>query len=73
MPAADEILSVVMEWVAKAENDLVNAARVLRTPKGCPTDTVCFHAQQCIEKYLKAYLASKKRDFPKTHDIRLLI
>ncbi|MGA2770210.1 MAG: HEPN domain-containing protein [Bryobacteraceae bacterium] len=22
----------------------------------CPFDTVCFHAQQCVEKYLKALL-----------------
>ena len=25
------------------------------------TDTVCFHAQQCVEKYLKAYLVLKGR------------
>lgn len=73
MSKADEILSVMMEWVAKAENDLENAARVLRIPKRCPTDTVCFHAQQCLEKYLKAFLVFSSMDFPKTHDIRLLI
>jgi HEPN domain-containing protein len=35
----------------------------------CPTDTVCFHAQQCVEKYLKAFLVLEEIDFPKTHDI----
>jgi HEPN domain-containing protein len=35
----------------------------------CPTDTVCFHAQQCAEKYLKALLVLAAVDFPRTHDI----
>ena len=39
----------------------------------CPTDTVCFHAQQCAEKYLKAFLVMECIDFPKTHDIKELI
>jgi HEPN domain-containing protein len=39
----------------------------------CPTDTVCFHAQQCIEKYLKALLTYKDISFPKTHDIEALV
>jgi hypothetical protein len=43
----DELLSVVQQWVQKAENDLKNAAYTLRIGKDCPTDTVCFHAQQC--------------------------
>jgi HEPN domain-containing protein len=39
----------------------------------CPTDTVCFHAQQCVEKYLKALLVLLSVDFPRTHDIRRLL
>ena len=42
-------LRVVHEWVEKAENDLKNAAHTLRMGKRCPTDTVGFHAQQCVE------------------------
>lgn len=30
---------------------------------------VCFHAQQCAEKYLKAFLSLVKRSFPRTHDL----
>ena len=41
--------------------------------KDCPTDTVCFHAQQCAEKYLKALLVWKGIPFPKTHDLSSLI
>lgn len=40
----------------QAKNDLTNAAHVLKLAAACPTDTVCFHAQQCVEKYLKALL-----------------
>jgi HEPN domain-containing protein len=46
-------MAVVGEWVAKAENDLKSAAHLL-TMKDCPVDNVCFNAQQCVEKYLKA-------------------
>ena len=56
MPDPDKVTAVVSEWVAKAENDLKSAALILRAGKDCPTDTVCFHAQQVVEKYLKALL-----------------
>jgi HEPN domain-containing protein len=39
------ILELIREWIAKAENDRKNAAHTLK-PVDCPTDTVCFHAQQ---------------------------
>ena len=38
-----------------------------------PTDTTCFHAQQCVEKYLKAFLTLKRIDFPRTHDVGELL
>jgi HEPN domain-containing protein len=56
--------------VAKAENDLKNAAHTLKLGASCPTGTVCFHAQQVVEKYLKALLTLKEIPFRKTHDIR---
>ncbi len=28
---------------------------------------ICFHAQQCAEKYLKAYLTYKEVEFRKTY------
>lgn len=37
-----------------------------------PTDTVCFHAQQCVEKYIKALLIFRATPFPKTHAIHVL-
>lgn len=58
----------VEEWQCKAENDLITAEIVLSTPGG-PTDTICFHAQQCAEKYLKSYLTFKDIAVEKTHDL----
>ncbi|MFQ5799506.1 MAG: HEPN domain-containing protein [Bacteroidota bacterium] len=69
----DRVLLVVREWVQKAENDLKNAVNTLKMGEDCPTDTVCFHAQQCVEKYLKAFLVSRDIDFPRTHDIGDLV
>lgn len=70
---ADETGQVAREWIRKAENDLKNAAFTLQMEEECPTDTVCFHAQQCVEKYLKALLVLSSVDFPRTHDIRRLL
>ena len=56
MPDRNKVLTVISEWVIKAENDLTTAAHTLKLGEDCPTDTVCFHAQQCVEKYLKALL-----------------
>ena len=60
-------------WIKKAESDLKTAEHTLTLKESCPFDTVCFHAQQCAEKYLKALLVYRSIDFPKTHDIRLLM
>lgn len=73
MAASEHLLAVVRGWIDKAENDLKNAAITLRAGEECPTDTVAFHAQQCAEKYLKAYLAYKGTEFPRIHDIGELI
>lgn len=36
-------------------------------------DSICFHAQQCVEKYFKAVLHEAGVPFPKTHDLALLL
>ncbi len=64
MPGARrEVTRVAAEWVAKAEGDLRAAAQILKIEKDCPTETVVFHAQQCVEKYLKAVLRIHLRGF----------
>jgi HEPN domain-containing protein len=73
MPDREQLITVCVEWLAKAENDLITAAHTLKLGEACPTDTVCYHAQQCIEKYLKALLVLAGKDFPKTHDLETLM
>ncbi len=73
MPEHENMLRVVREWVIKAENDLKTAEHVLKLESECPTDTVCFHAQQTVEKYIKSLLVLRGIDFPKTHDIEDLL
>jgi HEPN domain-containing protein len=73
MPEMDKMIIVIREWVHKAENDLKTAKHTLEMDDECPTDTVCFHAQQCIEKYLKVLLVLEEIDFPKTHDIGKIV
>ena len=73
MPADEARLAVVSEWIHRAEGDLTNATHVLKLLRQCPTETVAFHAQQCVEKYLKAALTFYGIDFPKVHDIEKLV
>ena len=54
------------EWVAKAEADYAGASGLQRRKRPLP-DLVCFHCQQCAEKYLKAFLQESGIVFPKTH------
>jgi len=57
------------EWVHKAEGDFHTASRELRARKMPNYDAVCFHCQQCAEKYLKAYLQERGQRFPRIHDL----
>ena len=69
----EQVATVVREWVVKADNDLKAAAQILKLGADSPTDTVCFHAPQCVEKYLKAALVVCDVAFSKTHDLRELV
>lgn len=61
------------EWVDKAEGDFATAERELMVTDRVNYDAVCFHAQQCAEKYLKARLQEASIRFGKTHDLTLLL
>ncbi len=49
------------------------AIRESRVRKHPSPGAVCYHAQQCIEKYLKAVLQERQRPIPKTHDLHVLL
>jgi len=61
------------EWVKKAEGDYDTAQRELRARKSPNFDSAAFHAQQCVEKYLKARLQEAGMMFPHTHDLEILL
>jgi len=68
-----ELRNLIGSWARKAEHDLTSASATLKVRPHCPSDTVCFHAQQCAEKYLKALLVLRGISFPRTHDIEALV
>lgn len=73
MRGLEETARIVAEWVEKAEHDLLTAVHTLKLGKRTPTETVSFHAQQCVEKYLKAILVLQGVTPPKTHDLEVLL
>jgi HEPN domain-containing protein len=64
----DEKTLSVSRWLTKAGNDLLTAETMLAAAQPTP-DTICFHAQQCMEKCLKAFLVWHDQDFEKIHDL----
>jgi len=50
-----------------------HVAATLAVDEGSPAWSVGFHAQQAVEKAIKAVLASREIHYPFTHDILLLV
>ncbi len=70
MPDEASELPRAARWVDKAEGDFTAAVHLLTLPDDrCPFDVVCFHAHQCVEKYIKAMLVSQGLAPPRTHDL----
>ena len=62
------------KWITKGLNDYKTAEKLLNLPEDeIITDTLCFHAQQAVEKLLKAFLVENNIEFGRTHDIEYLI
>ena len=68
-----ELVKKARKWASYAEQDLRLAKHGLTISSSCPYRLIAYHAQQCAEKYLKAYLVFKQLDFPYTHNIRSLM
>lgn len=56
---------MTQEWLDKAEGD-ANVVIALWQMAPPVYDAICFHAQQCAEKYCKAWLVERHVDFPRT-------
>jgi HEPN domain-containing protein len=59
------------EWVRKAEGDYIQATQNYHSDHPV-YDGVCFHCQQCAEKYLKALLQELALPIDRTHDLDAL-
>ena len=70
MTEKQEKMAALMD---KADRDL-KASEVLLNDEDAESHSsiICFHCQQCIEKYLKAFLISNDKEAPMTHDLEYL-
>lgn len=61
---------VIQGWMRKAQSDIVALEASLNAGA---LDAACFHAQQSVEKYLKAFLVQSGVSFPFTHNLAKLV
>jgi HEPN domain-containing protein len=61
------------EWVEKAEGDFHTAKRERAVTEYPNYDAVCFHSQQCVEKYLKSALVYNDIPIKKSHNLVILL
>ncbi|MDP3105709.1 MAG: HEPN domain-containing protein [Candidatus Methanoperedens sp.] len=66
------INDLVLQWIKIADRDLIAAEQGLKA-NIIISEGICFHCQQAVEKYLKAFLVKYQIEFPKTHSIMTLI
>ena len=60
-------------WLFRAKEDISVMESLASINLEYYTSTISFHAQQAVEKYLKAYLIFNDIDFPRTHDLDYLL
>jgi len=72
-PPNTEFFRKAKQWMIYGDEDLRLARHALTLLSGCPYRLIAYHAQQCAEKYLKAYLVYHRIDFPYTHNISRLL
>ncbi len=67
-----EMNPVTLEWIELAEEDYA-IARLIQREQLAMRNGMCFHAQQCAEKYLKAWLQENNIPIQRTHNLRELL
>jgi len=63
----------IQNWLFRANEDISVIHSLTGIDSEFYTSTICFHAQQAVEKFLKAFLIYHDVDFPKTHDLDFLL
>ncbi|MGF7141338.1 HEPN domain-containing protein [Roseimarinus sediminis] len=65
-------IDFIKQWLIKANEDLLVVDK-LTEYEIIATSSVCFHCQQAVEKFLKAYLIANGVEVRKTHNIEYLL
>ncbi|MCX6325073.1 MAG: HEPN domain-containing protein [Bacteroidia bacterium] len=60
-------------WIFRANEDIAVIENLFKSEPELFASSICYHAQQAVEKFLKAYLVFQNIDFPKTHDLDFLL
>ena len=60
-------------WLFRANEDIAVIKSLFESEPDFYASTICFHSQQAVEKFLKAFLVFQNIDFPKTHDLDFLL
>jgi HEPN domain-containing protein len=68
----EETKNYIRQWIEKASDDLIVIDKLTQF-EVIATSAVCFHCQQVVEKYLKAYLIANEVEIKKTHNIEFLL
>ena len=68
-----EKIDYIQNWLFRAREDIAVMNRLPDSEIEFYTSTICFHAQQSVEKYLKTFLIYHDIDFPRTHDVDFLL
>jgi HEPN domain-containing protein len=67
-----ELSEHINEWINKADHDL-GSAKIIYLHLPDYFDTIAFHCQQAVEKYIKAILVFKGIEFDRSHDLIYLL
>ncbi len=66
------VIDFVKQWLSKANEDLLVVERLTEN-EIIAASSVCFHCQQAVEKFLKAFLIANGIDIKRTHVIEYLL
>ncbi len=67
-----ELVNGTKDWIEKADHDL-GSAKVIYLHLPDYFDTIAFHCQQAVEKYIKAILFFNEIEFQRSHDLIYLL
>ncbi len=68
----NEKTEIIKKWIKKGDHDL-GTAIITYTHIPKYSDTIAFHCQQAVEKYLKSYLIHLGLKVHRTHDLVFLL